>query len=98
MNVCLHARMCMCKRAYTPSHLCKNPSVCVCVFSLAHTVIDLGSQKKDTGLRGAAVRSLEKWKRLSHTASVNALVRTLKTIKKQAVANKIEKQLDAIAS
>ena len=59
-------------------------------------VIDLGSQKKDIGLRGAAVRSLEKWKRLSHNASVSALVRTLKTIKKQAVVNKIEKQINTV--
>ncbi|KAL8573333.1 hypothetical protein ACOMHN_032795 [Nucella lapillus] len=60
-------------------------------------VIDLGSQKKDVGLRGAAVRSLEKWKRLSHDASVSALVRTLKTIKKQTTANKIEKQINVVS-
>ncbi|KAK7087491.1 chromosome partition protein Smc-like [Littorina saxatilis] len=59
-------------------------------------VIDLGSQKQDIGLRGAAVRSLEKWKRLSQNASINALVRTLKSIKKQAVANKIEEKINVV--
>ena len=59
-------------------------------------MIDIGSQKKDVGLQGAALKSLEKWKRLSGDASVKALVRTLKSIKKQSVANKIEKHINIV--
>lgn len=40
-----------------------------------------------------ALRSLDKWTSLSKVTSVNALVRTLKTIKKTDVAKKIEKQI-----
>ena len=40
-----------------------------------------------------ALRSLDKWKSLSKVTSVNALVRTLKSIKKPEVAKKIEKQV-----
>lgn len=40
-----------------------------------------------------ALRSLDKWKRLSKVTSVNALVRTLKSIKKPEVAKRIEKNV-----
>ena len=40
-----------------------------------------------------ALRSLDKWTSLSNVTSVNALVRTLKTIKKMDVAKQIEKKV-----
>jgi hypothetical protein len=40
-----------------------------------------------------ALRSLDKWTSLSKVTSVNALVRTLKTIKKTDVAKRIEKKV-----
>ncbi|XP_053374984.1 uncharacterized protein LOC123534144 isoform X2 [Mercenaria mercenaria] len=40
-----------------------------------------------------ALRSLDKWTSLSKVTSVNALVRTLKTIKKAEVAKRIEKKV-----
>jgi len=45
-----------------------------------------------------ALRSLDKWKSLSEVTSVNALVRTLKSIKKAEVAKKIEKQVLTIVN
>ncbi|XP_025091778.1 uncharacterized protein LOC112562633 isoform X3 [Pomacea canaliculata] len=59
--------------------------------------IMMDSQRRYMGLRGAAQRSLAKWRHLSRAASVDQLVHTLRTINKQAVASRIERRVSSIS-
>ncbi|XP_041348750.1 uncharacterized protein LOC121368187 [Gigantopelta aegis] len=56
-------------------------------------LIDLTSQRHDLGLGATVVKSLEKWKRLSNTASVTSLIDTLNASMKTATAKKIHRTL-----
>ncbi|KAK3084385.1 hypothetical protein FSP39_012677 [Pinctada imbricata] len=58
-------------------------------------VLDIGIKHQDRKSRNVALKGLEKWRRLSNNASTNALVRTLRSIEKQSVADTLERQVIA---
>ena len=60
---------------------------------LTIAAIDMDFRSVHPPAEQMALRSLDKWKRLSKVTSVNALVRTLKSIKKPEVAKRIEKNV-----
>lgn len=62
-------------------------------FSSLFSVLDMDFRSIHPPSEQMALRSLDKWKSLSNVTSVNALVRTLKSIKKTEVAKKIEKHV-----
>ena len=59
------------------------------------SVIDFGLKQDDVTVRDVALQGLEKWRRLSNKASTNALVRTLRSMEKQHVADALERQVIA---
>lgn len=61
------------------------------LFSL--TAIDITSRRLDADFATLSLKSLDKWRRLSDYATVNALVGTLRRINKGHVAQKIERTL-----
>ncbi|XP_046556835.1 uncharacterized protein LOC124266064 isoform X1 [Haliotis rubra] len=56
-------------------------------------LLDLSSQRNDLSLRDTVLKSLERWRRLSHDATVPNLVRALKDIRKRDLAKKLEREM-----
>lgn len=66
--------------------------MCICnnntnVYS---TVIDW-TRSLNTENKDLAYKSLEKWRKLSNKASTNALIRTLNSMKKQSIAQQLQR-------
>ena len=60
---------------------------------LFFSVIDLSSRRADPTFTGLTMKSLEKWRRVSATASIPELVSTLRRLKKQQIVRKIQRQV-----
>ncbi|ELU08297.1 hypothetical protein CAPTEDRAFT_211144, partial [Capitella teleta] len=56
-------------------------------------VIDLSNRRTDAGFEQLAMKSLEKWRRLSSAASVEELIETLRKMKKRRTVRRIEREL-----
>ncbi|XP_064619738.1 uncharacterized protein LOC135483120 [Lineus longissimus] len=56
-------------------------------------VIDLNNQRLDCDIKESVIKSLQKWHRLSHTATLGQLVYTLKRIKRPDIVNSLQQKV-----